>query len=168
MWSAESLDVKKAAEILARILDEKNRKLSQTYSSIFGTWSDIVGESLAEHSRIYEIANRNLFVEVDHPGWMQLLFMKKPQILRAVKRKYPAMDIKDIKVKVNLSYPDKIPEETESRADHNEGEYTVEDGQRKDLDRVLSSVSQEELKHRLKRLFLKSMERGKSENSGRG
>jgi hypothetical protein len=154
--------VKKAAEILARVLDEKSRKLGQTYSSIFGTWSEIAGESLAEHSRIYEIANRNLFIEVDHPGWMQLLLMKKPQILRVVKRKYPAIDVKDIKIKVNLSYPGTIPEEVEPRADHNGSEYTAEGEQREDLDRMLSSVSQEELKRRLKRLFLKSLERENS------
>jgi hypothetical protein len=155
--------VKKAAEILARVLDEKNRKLGQTYSSIFGTWSQIVGESLAEHSRIYEIANRNLFIEVDHPGWMQLLFMKKPQILRAVKRKYPAIDVKDIRVKVNLSYSTTIPEETGPAVVQNESEYTADGEQREDVDRILSSVSQEELKQRLKRLFLKSLEK---ENSG--
>lgn len=155
--------MKKADEILARVLDEKNRKLGQTYSSIFGTWSQIVGESLAEHSRIYEIANRYLFIEVDHPGWMQMLLMKKPKILGAVKRKYPAMDIKDIRVKVNLTYPNIITEEGESRADQNGSEYKAEGEQREDLDRILSSVSQEELKQRLKRLFLKSLEK---ENSG--
>jgi hypothetical protein len=157
--------VKKAAEILARVLDEKNRKLAQNYSSIFGTWSEIVGESLAEHSRIYEIGNGNLFIEVDHPGWMQLLLMKKPQILRVVKRKYPVMYVNDIKVKVNLSYPATIAEEAEPRADHNGSEHAVEGEQREELDRMLSSVSQEELKQRLKRLFLKSLER---ENSLRG
>ena len=155
--------MKKAAEILARILDEKSRKLGKNYSSVFGTWSEIVGESLAEHSRIYEIANRNIFVEVDHPGWMQLLFIKKPQILRVVKRRYPAMDIKDIKVKVNLSYPATVPEEADPQAAHNGSERAEEGTQRKDLDRMLSSVHQEDLKKRLKRLFLKSLER---ENSG--
>jgi hypothetical protein len=157
--------VKKAADILARVLDEKNRKLGQTYSSIFGAWSQIVGESLAEHSRIYEIANRHLFIEVDHPGWMQLLLMKKTQIIRAVKRRYPDMEIKELRVKVNLNYSTMISEEAESRVDQNEGEYKTAGEQLEDLDRMLSSVSQEELKRRLRRLFLKSLEK---ENSDRG
>jgi hypothetical protein len=159
----EGFNVKKAAEILARVLDEKNRRLAQTYSSIFGAWSQIVGESLAEHSRIYEIANRDIFIEVDHPGWMQLLLMKKPQILRTVKRKVPSMNVKDIRVKVNLSYSNRVHEEAENRVDQNESEYTVEGGQREEVDRILSSVNQQELKRRLKRLFLKSLEK---ENSG--
>jgi hypothetical protein len=158
----ESFDVKKAAEILARVLDEKNRRLAQTYSSIFKAWSEIVGESLAEHSRIYEVANRNLFIEVDHPGWMQLLLMKKPQILKAVKRNYPVMDVGDIKVKVNLNYSHAAVEEAEKPADKSEPEGQVERGQMEDLDRILSTVNQDELKQRLKRLFMKSLEKEQS------
>lgn len=154
--------MKKAAEILARVLDEKNRKLAQTYSSIFGIWAQIVGESLAEHSRIYEIDNGYLFIEVDHPGWMQLLLMKKPKILRGVKRTFPAMDVKDIRVKVNLSYSNAIEAEAESPIDQNENEFTEEGGQQEEIERILSSVSQDALKRRLKRLFLKSLENEKS------
>ena len=152
--------MKKAADILARVLDEKNRKLAQTYSSIFRTWVQIVGDSLAEHSRIYEIANGYLYVEVDHPGWMQLLLMKKPQILRAVRHKVPAIDVKDIRVKVNLSYSDVL--EAESSVDQNEGECTTKGEHQEEIERILSSVSQVELKRRLKRLFLKSLENEKS------
>ena len=164
--------MKKASEILSRVLDEKNRKLGRAYSSIFGAWSEIAGESLAEHSRIYEIANKNLFVEVDHPGWMQMLLMKKPQILRAAKRKYPAMAFRDIKVKVNLSYPDAVMDETggsEPGEEEHLQERSGKGGQREDLEQLLASVSQDELKQRLKRLFLKSLERDesrKSESSG--
>ena len=156
--------MKKAAEILARILDDKNRKLAHNYSSIFGSWERIVGQSLAEHSHIYEIVNKSLFIEVDHPGWMQLLLMRKPQILRAVKRKVPSLDVKDIRVKVNLSYSNAAPEQGESPIAPDESEYTVQEDQRHDIDRLLSSVSQEELKSRLRRLFLKSLE---NETSGR-
>jgi hypothetical protein len=159
----ESFDVKKAAEILARMLDEKNRKLARTYSSIFGTWESIVGDSLAEHSRIYEIANGYLFVEVDHPGWMQLLLMKKPQILRAVKRKVKVLDVKDIRIKVNLRYSDEAPQEKGSPVDGGEREDKAAGEQHEGIDQILSSVSQEELKRRLKRLFLKSLENEKSD-----
>jgi hypothetical protein len=151
--------VKKAADILARMLDDKNKKIARSYSSVFGGWEQIVGPSLAEHSRIYEIANNSLFVEVDHPGWMQLLMMRKPQILRTIRKKIPSLKIDDIRIKVNLSYPYTFPESEESRPDSKEGEYAVQEDQRQDVDRILSSVSQEELKRRLKKLFLKSLEK---------
>jgi hypothetical protein len=154
-----SSTVKKAADILARVLDEKNRKLARSYSSIFGGWEQIVGTSLAEHSHIQEIANRSLFIEVDHPGWMQLLLMRKQQIIGAVTRRFPSLEVDDIRVRVNLSYSNTIPETGESQADTEEGEYAVKEEQRQDIDRVLSSVSQEQLKRRLRKLFLKSLEK---------
>jgi hypothetical protein len=155
--------LKKAADILARVLDDKNRKLAQTYSSIFGSWEQIVGQSLAEHSRIYEIINKSLFIEVDHPGWMQLLLMRKPQILRVVNRKFTSLDVKDIRIKVNLNYSNTMPEKGQAPIVPSEGEFVVKEDQRQDIDRILSSVNQEELKSRLKRLFLKSIE---NETSG--
>ena len=154
--------MKKADEILARVLDEKNRKLAQAYSSVFGTWEQIVGESLAEHSRIYEIEKGYLFIEVDHPGWMQLLLMKKARILRVLKRKFPAMDVKDISVKVNLRYSDAIEAEADSPVEQKENEFTEQGGRQEEIERILSSVSQVELKRRLKRLFLKSLENEKA------
>jgi hypothetical protein len=155
--------LKKAADILARVLDDKNRKLAQTYSSIFGSWEQIVGQSLAEHSRIYEIINKSLFIEVDHPGWMQLLLMRKQQILRVVSRKFTSLDVKDIRIKVNLNYSNTMPEKGQAPIVPSEGEFVVKEDQRQDIDRILSSVNQEELKSRLKRLFLKSIE---NETSG--
>lgn len=151
--------MKKASEILARILDEKGRKTGTTYSSIFGGWSSIVGESLAEHSRVYELRNSNLFVEVDHPGWMQLLLMKKPQILRTVKRKYPVLNIRDVKIKVNLTYQKTTPAdakpEKEPQGTSNE--------QVSEVDRIVSAVSSDELKGHLKRLFLKNIEKDRAD-----
>lgn len=151
----ENSNVKKAAEILARILDEKSREIGTTYSSVFGGWSWIAGESLAEHSRVYEVKNRNLFVEVDHPGWMQLLLMKKPQILRSVKRKYPVLDITDLKIKVNLTYQKTTPADAKPEK---EPRGTSKE-QVREVDRIVSVVSSDELKGHLKRLFLKSIKK---------
>jgi hypothetical protein len=165
--------MKKADEILGRILDEKSRKLGERYSSVFGAWSQIVGGSLAEHSRIYEIANGNVFIEVDHPGWMQLLLMKKNQILRSVQRKYPSLNVRDLKIKVNLNYTTVMPNDashnTESHAGgqvsprNSDGSARGEQGQQ--IDQMLSSVTQDDLRRRLKRLFLESIEREKSQKS---
>jgi hypothetical protein len=153
--------VKKAAEVLAQVLDEKQRKLGQAYSSIFTTWPQIVGDSMSDHSRVYEISNGYLFIEVDHPGWMQLLLMRKPRILNAVKRKVPAMSIRDLRVKVNLNYASTTRED-EPPVEKGADEPEVGDPQGVEIDRILATVSQEELKKRLKRLFLKSLEKESS------
>jgi hypothetical protein len=155
----ENSNVKKAAEILARILDEKSRKIGTTYSSVFGGWSWIVGESLAEHSRVYEVKNRNLFIEVDHPGWMQLLFMKRPQILRSVKRKYPALNIRDVKIRVNLTYQ----KTTDAEVNPEKEPQRTSNEQLREVDRIVSAVSSDELKRHLKRLFLKSIDKERAD-----
>ena len=151
--------MKKAAEILARILEEKAQGIGATYSSVFGGWSWIAGESLAEHSRVYEVKNRNLFVEVDHPGWMQLLLMKKPQILRSLKRKYPILNIRDVKIKVNLTYQKTTPADAQPEKEP----QGTSNEQVSEVDRIVSAVSSDELKGHLKRLFLKSIEKDRAD-----
>jgi hypothetical protein len=153
--------VKRAAEILSQILDQKERQAGETYSSVFGAWSQIAGGSLAEHSRIYEISGSNLFVEVDHPGWMQLLLMKKNQIIRSVRKRYPALNIGDLKIKVNLDYSRLAKEDAQPPAGPNEEEAgeAGHAGRMEEIDRILSAVSREDLKVRLKRLFLRSLQR---------
>ena len=157
--------MKKAAEILSRILDQKQAQAGEAYSSVFGAWSQIAGGSLAEHSRIYEISGSNLFVEVDHPGWMQLLLMKKNQVIRSVRKRYPALNIGDLKIKVNLDYS----RLTEGHGPQTPGRDEAETGEAghavrmEEIDRILSGVSPDDLKIRLKRLFLKSLQRGSPE-----
>jgi len=150
--------VKKADEILSQILDQKNNMLGDSYASVFGNWLNIVGESLAEHSRIYEIRNGDLYVEVDHPGWMQLLLMKKRRIIAVVRRKYPSLKIRELRVRVNLSYPNiTSPSEALPEQGSEESKQQVE--------AAVSGVGDEGLRRRLKRLFLKSIEK---RDSGRG
>jgi hypothetical protein len=72
------------------------------------------------------------------------------------------MGIRDLRVKVNLSYAGADTHE-ETPVDCEQSDGTENSEHLEDIDRVLSSVPQEELKHRLKRLFLKSLEK---ENSG--
>jgi hypothetical protein len=93
--------MKRAADILTRLLDEQNRDQAQSYDSAFRGWRDLAGISLAEHSRVYEIKYHNLFVEVDHNGWMQILMLRKRRILNKLRRILPELEIRDIKVRIN-------------------------------------------------------------------
>ena len=157
--------MKKAADILSQILDQKNSQLGNSYASVFGNWAGIVGESLAEHSRVYEIRNGALYVEIDHPGWMQLLLMKKRQIIVMVRRKYPELKIRDLRARVNLSYPsDSSQHDVSPQEPGNEPRQSSEENRRQ-VEGIVSEVSDEGLRRRLKRLFLKSIER---HESGRG
>jgi len=100
--------MKKAAEVLARLLD-KGPAGANPFSSLFGGWQDIAGVSLAEHCRAYEVRHHSLLVEADHPGWMQLLLMQKKVILARIRQRFPELELRDIKVRVS---PGSRPEST--------------------------------------------------------
>ncbi len=92
--------MKKAAEILARLLD-KGPPGALPFPSLFGGWQEIAGPSLAEHCRAYEVRHRCLLVECDHPGWMQLLLIQKKPILAKIRQRFPQLGMRDIKVRVS-------------------------------------------------------------------
>ena len=50
----------------------------------------------AAHSRIKELEHGVLFVEVDHPGWIQILQTRQAELLLAVQRLCPKLDIRGI------------------------------------------------------------------------
>jgi len=104
--------MKKAAEVLARLLD-KGPAGANPFSSLFGGWQDIAGVSLAEHCRAYEVRHHSLLVEADHPGWMQLLLMQKKVIIARIRQRFPELELRDIKVRVSPgSRPESTPDFT--------------------------------------------------------
>jgi hypothetical protein len=94
--------MKKAEEILARLL-EKGPAGAPAFHSLFGGWQEIAGPSLAEHCRAYEVRHHSLLVEADHPGWMQLFLLQKKPILARIRQRFPQLELRDIKVRVNAA-----------------------------------------------------------------
>ncbi len=95
--------MKEAAEILKKYLETINLNLNTTYSKVFKNWMDIAGEDIASHSAVKEIEHNTLIIEADHPGWIQIIQLKKAEILRKVKKKYPGVNIKSIKIILNTN-----------------------------------------------------------------
>ena len=48
------------------------------------------------HSRIRELERGQLFVEADHPGWIQILQTRQHELLTVLKRRYPELGINSI------------------------------------------------------------------------
>lgn len=90
--------MKKADEILKGLLSNYNIELGKTYSSFFQSWSAIAGADAAAHSRIQDIEGSMLLVEVDHPGWIQIIQMNRASILKKTKSMYPDLNIKEMKI----------------------------------------------------------------------
>ena len=61
------------------------------------------GEKLATHSSVKEIKNEILFIETDHPAWIQLFNFHKKRILYSFRKEFPQIPIKDMNFTVKNS-----------------------------------------------------------------
>lgn len=90
--------MEKAGDILKILLSEENLKDHNKTASLFHSWPQMVGDRLADHSRVKDLEADWLIICVDHPGWYQMLQFKEQGILESLRRKYPSLKIKGIKV----------------------------------------------------------------------
>lgn len=97
--------MKKAAEVLSRLLERSRAAEGSTSGSLFGEWQDIAGVSLAEHCRVVDVRHHSLLVEADHPGWMQLLLLSKKSLLAKLRQRYPQLELRDIKARLTGEQP---------------------------------------------------------------
>ncbi|MGC9313952.1 MAG: DUF721 domain-containing protein [Sediminispirochaetaceae bacterium] len=118
---------KGAAEILQHYFDAHQIEMAGEYHSFFSSWKDLAGIDLAAHSKPRDIKNEILIVEADHPGWMQMITMKKREILREVRRRFPQIRIKDVRV-VLYSGPQRIAEGGMESQSADWSQRTSEDG----------------------------------------
>ena len=93
--------MQRADTVLKKYLTSKGIACDGNTSAVFRDWASIVGEPLATHSRVADLVNSRLVVEVDHPGWMQIVLMKKEAILRRIASAYAFPVAGDIRVKVS-------------------------------------------------------------------
>ena len=94
----------RAGDLLEAFLRLHNITGGEEYVAFFKSWHRIVGTDLAAHTRVTDIKNGALKVEVDHPGWMQILQMKKEEILSRVSAKYPQLEIRTLHMRLVSSF----------------------------------------------------------------
>ena len=106
--------MKKAGDIISALFMERFGpefvEKARANAGLFSSWTKIVTEvwprsfyseqekddvpAAASHSRIRELERGVLLVEADHPGWIQILQTKQGDLLSAVRRHYPELDIR--------------------------------------------------------------------------
>ena len=89
--------MKKAGDILGDYMRNFHSNIGTEYSSAFKSWSKIAGEDMVSHSSVKDLTNGILLVEADHPGWIQLLQMRKKKILKNIHTFYPELDVISIR-----------------------------------------------------------------------
>jgi len=106
--------MKTAGDILAALFDEGFVKKAQGYNNLFDSWEDITAKNgitaASAHSRIKDLSKGILLVEIDHPGWKQIIQTKQSQILSDFQRRFPDMDISAISLMLGTPPKEPIPE----------------------------------------------------------
>ena len=117
--------MRKAGDIISALFKERFgpefMETARSTAGLFSSWSQVVTEAwprtaggeqkeddipaAAVHSRIQELERGVLFVEADHPGWIQILQTKQQELLSAVRRRYPELDIRAIAFRLSKSTP---------------------------------------------------------------
>ena len=101
--------MKTAGELLSAILDKDTLKNAEQMGKLFSStvWSDLLNicklSQGISHSRIVELEKTVLFVEADHPGWIQLLQTKQSELLNAVRRRFPEITFTGISFRLSRS-----------------------------------------------------------------
>jgi predicted nucleic acid-binding Zn ribbon protein len=92
--------MKKIGDLLKEFLREKGWLSGNPYDPLFQEWKRIAGDALAAHSRLIDVQNGVLLVEVDHPGWLQMLQLRKAPLLEAARRAAPLASIEGVRVRL--------------------------------------------------------------------
>ncbi|MFO7781709.1 MAG: DUF721 domain-containing protein [Spirochaetia bacterium] len=116
--------MERAGDLLEAFLRLHNITGGEEYVAFFKSWHRIVGTDIAAHTRVTDIRNGALKVEVDHPGWMQMLQMRKDEIVRKVAAKYPQLGVRNIHMRLvgSFSGPGPGTGAASERAARQEGE----------------------------------------------
>jgi hypothetical protein len=161
--------VKTAGEILSALFDEGFIKKAQGYSKFFDSWTDITAKNgiaaAAAHSRIKDLDRGIVLVEMDHPGWKQIIQTKQTKLLNDFRVRFPEMDISGISL--ILGSGESRPEEeteietVESRTEQNR---VIEEPSVQTAESAAQSydaIEDEDFKEKLKKLGQTVAEREK-------
>lgn len=92
--------IRTAAELISALISPKAAEAAGTWAKVSGAWPSLAGGRAAPHSRIADIENHLVTVEVDHPGWIQLLQFRQARILEDLRQKFPALEIRALQFRL--------------------------------------------------------------------
>jgi hypothetical protein len=92
--------MKTAGDILSALFDKQFVEKAQGYSKFFDSWTDITAKngiaSASAHSRIKDLDRGIVLIEMDHPGWKQILQTKQSKLLNDFRIRFPELEISGI------------------------------------------------------------------------
>ena len=101
--------MKTAGNILSALFDERFMEKARGYSKFFDSWTDISAKNgiaaAADHSRIKDLDRGVVLIEIDHPGWKQVLQTKQSKLLNDFRIRFPQLDISGISLMLGSGKP---------------------------------------------------------------
>jgi predicted nucleic acid-binding Zn ribbon protein len=101
--------VRKVGDVLREFLKERGWPAEDPYAPLFRGWEQIAGRELGSRSRVVEVEDGVVVVEVDHPGWLQMLLLRKRSLLDAARKAVPGGRIDDLRGRVSGSAGRRAP-----------------------------------------------------------
>jgi hypothetical protein len=96
--------VEKAGDILKNIFnnifEHSEHKEGEEYHTFFDNWEKTMGSKLSQHSKPVEVKDHFLLIEVDHPGWLQIIQINERSIVKKIRAMHPQLSINYIKIKL--------------------------------------------------------------------
>jgi len=94
--------MKRIGDIITSVFDEKMMEGADGYSVFFSCWKDMTEKngipSASAYSRIKSLDNGLVWIEVDHPGWKQILQTKERKLLHDFRYRFPKLEISGISI----------------------------------------------------------------------
>jgi len=163
--------MKRVGDLISAIFDEKFIEKTRGYSAFFDCWEDLMIKNgiaaAAGHSWIKSAEKGLVWIEVDHPGWKQILQTKESKLLHDFRYRFPDMDISGISIVLCKAGTNKEKPPTKLAREESGEQITKERGQRKEShvaetsNTQYSEIKDEALKALLDRLEKHIAERDK-------
>jgi len=107
--------MRRIGEVLASVFDENGMEGADEYMAVISSWADITAKNglpaASAHSWIKSVDKGIVWLEVDHPGWKQILQAKESKFLHDFRYRFPQMGISALSIM--LCRPGTRPDSTE-------------------------------------------------------
>jgi hypothetical protein len=115
LWYAGFM--KTAGDILSALFDKRFVEKARGYSKFFDSWTDITAKNgiaaAGDHSQIKDLDRGVVLIEIDHPGWKQVLQTKQSKLLNDFRIRFPTLDISGISLMLGNGKPRDTAKESE-------------------------------------------------------
>lgn len=93
-------DPKRVKDPLERLMKSMGAPRADVVSSVFDRWSELVGESVAQHSKPVSLRSGTLIIAVDDPAWASQLGWLESKLLDQLNETVGAGQVSHIEVRV--------------------------------------------------------------------